>query len=357
MVLLHLLRWLRANTDIPFEILLKDGNGQLRHDFEDLGSVSVWNSGGKEFLQERRISLIYSNTITNGDVLDQLDPACPVICHVHELDYWIRHRVNPDHLRQLQKRTRHYVAVSHAVKRSLVANQGIAPANIDVIHEFIPVDEASCDEVQAHRVRAELGLPPDALVVGGCGTTDWRKAPDLFIQLAGTVRRRRAELGNRAHFVWVGGENQGPNFGALWHDVELSGLADCVHFVGTQANPSPYFAIFDLFALVSREDPFPLVMLEAASFGKPVVCFDGAGGAKEFVGEDAGFVVPYLDIEAMAAKVLDLLGSDELRHRLGAQAREKVRRHHEVAVAAPRIAALIQRFAGESERRMDRQHV
>jgi glycosyltransferase involved in cell wall biosynthesis len=344
MVLLRLLRWLRANTDIPFEILLKDGNGQLRREFEDLAPVTVWNKRGKASLQQRRIGLIYSNTITNGDVLGELNPGCPVICHVHELDYWIRHRVSPDHLRQLKKRTRHYVAVSQAVKRNLVEDLGISPGDIDVIYGFIPVDEASVDEAEALRVRARLSLPPGALVVGGCGTTDWRKAPDLFIQLARAVRRRQTELGKPVHFVWVGGENQGPNFGALWHDVALAGLADCVHFVGTQTDPLPYFATFDVFALVSREDPFPLVMLEAGFLGKPIVGFDGAGGAREFVEDDAGFVVPYLDIEAMAARVLELLGSDELRHRLGAQAREKVRRHHDVAVAAPRLAALIQRF-------------
>ena len=357
MVLLRLLTWLRANSDISFEILLKDGNGQLRSDFEDLAPVSVWKKGEKAFLQQRRIGLIYSNTITNGDVLEDLDPACPVICHVHELDYWIRYRVSSEHLRQLQKRTRHYVAVSQAVKRALVENLRISSGAIDVIYEFIPTDDASVAEAETPRVRAQLSLPPDAFVVGACGTTDWRKAPDLFIQLALAVRRRMAELANPVHFVWVGGENQGPNFGALWHDVVLAGLADCMHFVGTQTDPLPHLSTFDVFALVSREDPFPLVMLEAASLGKPIVAFDGAGGAKEFVEHDAGFVVPYLDIEAMAARVLQLLSSDELRHRFGSQAREKVRRRHDVAMVAPQLLTLIERFAGESQRRMERQNV
>jgi glycosyltransferase involved in cell wall biosynthesis len=60
-----------------------------------------------------------------------------------------------------------------------------------------------------------------------------------------------------------------------------------------------YFAAFDVFALVSREDPFPVVCLEAASLGKPIVCFNSSDGEKEFVENDCGFVVPDLDIEIM----------------------------------------------------------
>ena len=59
---------------------------------------------------------------------------------------------------------------------------------------------------------------------------------------------------------------------------------------------SDYFSIFDVFALMFREDPFPLVCLEAALLEKPNLCFARAGGASELVESDSGFVVPYLDL-------------------------------------------------------------
>ena len=62
----------------------------------------------------------------------------------------------------------------------------------------------------------------------------------------------------------------------------------------------------DLLALTSREDPCPLVNMEAMESGLPVVAFDGAGGAPEVLG-DAGVCVPYLDVAAMAAAVRELL--------------------------------------------------
>jgi glycosyltransferase involved in cell wall biosynthesis len=104
-----------------------------------------------------------------------------------------------------------------------------------------------------------------------------------------------------------------------------------------------------VFALVSREDPFPLVMLEAAFAGKPVVCFEGAGGAPEFVEPDAGFVVPYLDVGAMADRVAQLLRSEDLRLQLGQRGHDKVRRQHDVEIAGPQILGVIERFRERAE--------
>ena len=85
--------------------------------------------------------------------------------------------------------------------------------------------------------------------------------------------------------------------------IEDSGLAAHVTFLGPKPNPRDWFRAGDVFLLPSREDPFPLVCLEAAEAGMPVVCFAEAGGMPDFVEDDAGFVVPYLDVEAMAEAV------------------------------------------------------
>jgi glycosyltransferase involved in cell wall biosynthesis len=139
----------------------------------------------------------------------------------------------------------------------------------------------------------------------------------------------------------VGGESKGPCLGELWHDIKNVGLDGYRHFIGNQPNPLKYFAAFDVFALVSREDPFPLVCLEAASLGKPIVCFDNSGGEKEFVEDDCGFVVPDLDIETIASKVVKLLEAADLRQRLGKRAGQKVRERHDVEVIAPKILGII----------------
>jgi glycosyltransferase involved in cell wall biosynthesis len=358
--LLNFLRWLKASTNIKFEIVLA-ADGELRSDFEKLGRVSVlevWRPGWRPSVlagraRRRRLlarliaqgwGAVYSNTITNGHILEALNAGGrPMICHVHELEMTIR-RYGRQNLDAVRRQTCRYIACAEAVKANLVDRHQIDPELIDVIHGFVELQNRADVSPDARRgVLAALGIPVDSLVVGASGTTDWRKGPDLFIQLARAVHQKRPAL--PVYFIWIGGAQPGTyRFEELQHDIRTIQMEGRIHFVGPRANPLAYFATFDVFALVSREDPFPLVCLEAASLGKPIVCFDGAGGAKEFVEEDCGFVVPYLDLDAMADRVLMLLELENLRQRCGHRAAEKVRSRHDVKVAAPEVLRVIERY-------------
>jgi glycosyltransferase involved in cell wall biosynthesis len=371
--LLNFLRWFSANTGIPFTILLREG-GALEPDFAALTAVSVCKNktrgkrtliGGaiqgldlltiiervqlraiKKRLARDKIGLIYSNTITNGLVLEALSSlGCPVISHVHELEYVIRHHSGgPKNLERVRQHTEHYIAVSQAVKDNLIQNHGILESTIEVIYGFV----SSAPDLLGNReggkstIRELLNIPENALIVGASGMIQWQKGTDLFIQLAQKISQQETEF--PVHFLWVGGETEGANIDSPQDDIKNLGLEDRIHFVGFKPNPVDYFSVFDVFVLVSREDSFPLVMLETAALGKPIVCFADAGGAEEFVEDDCGFVVPYLDIEAMAEKVLELLNSTSLRRRFGQQAAQKVRERHDITVIAPRIAEVIERF-------------
>jgi glycosyltransferase involved in cell wall biosynthesis len=351
-LLLHFLKWFKANSDIPFQVLLKN-NGELRPEFEALAPVAIWNdgSGNPDHIRQlvrayqgMNIRLVYSNTFTNGEILDALSVLnCPVITHVHELEYWIRFRSGQENNQKVLRHTDRFIACSQAVKHNLVENLAIPQERVDIAYEFIPTQAYDAENTRAryarYRIRKQFDIPQNAFIVGSSGTTDWRKGADLFIQLARAVRER--EDGRPVHFLWIGGDGEGPQWGMLWYDLKHAGLEDRVHFAGAHANPLDYMSLFDIFALMSREDPYPLVNLEAASLGKPVVCFEGSGGAPEFVEDDCGYVVPYLDIEKMADRVWQLLTDPALRQTLGQRASEKVRERHDVIITAPEIKNII----------------
>ena len=344
-LLLHLIRWIAANTDLVAHVLLKN-DGPLRKDFESVAPTFVWPQGdpgsGLQKCRREKYDLIYSNTVTNGALLEVLSGLdCPVISHVHELGYWIAYRSGAVNNAQVVQHSDYFIAASQAVADCLHETLQLPPQKIHVVHEFAQTRDGAFDVAAARRrVRQELNLPAAARVIGGSGTTDWRKSPDLFVQLARMVARQPG--GKEVHFVWVGGDASGPEFGMLWHDVKRLGLEHCVHFLGHRENPRDYYATFDLFALTSREDPYPLVVLETAALGMPILGFEKSGGVGEFIENDAGFLVPYLDLEAMAARALELLGDDNLRRALGARAREKAAQRHDVSVAVPRIVNVIE---------------
>jgi glycosyltransferase involved in cell wall biosynthesis len=117
-----------------------------------------------------------------------------------------------------------------------------------------------------------------------------------------------------------------------------------VIFVPSNPTPLDYFNCFDVFALTSRIDPYPVVCLESAALGKPIICFDKAGGMPELVEDDCGFVVPYLDIPAFTEKVVTLYEDRALCRQLGLAARMKVTSRHDLGAAGNTIAAIIRRL-------------
>src|SRR5262249_5099406 len=158
-------------------------------------------------------------------------------------------RTEPGNNEQVKKHSTHYIAVSDAVKQYLIVDHQIPSTKISVVYEFLSTEHDPANQwLGIDEVRREIDLPPDALFVGGCGTTDWRKGVDLFLPLARSVHN---QLGRSVHFVWVGGETNSPDFARLRHDMWHSGLADCVHFVGVKRNPLDYFALFDVLVLLS----------------------------------------------------------------------------------------------------------
>jgi glycosyltransferase involved in cell wall biosynthesis len=98
----------------------------------------------------------------------------------------------------------------------------------------------------------------------------------------------------------------------------------------------------------SREDPFPLVVLEAAMFAKPAVCFNGAGGIPEFVDRGCGRSVPYLDVWQFAEAIVELIESPALRERLGQAARQRVTRLHSLDVGGMALWKVLSSMARAS---------
>jgi glycosyltransferase involved in cell wall biosynthesis len=362
-LLLNFLRWLRRNRNINARVLI-GRSGDLTSEFAAIGRVdsfepsdALWykamrrlqlqgryDSGHLVRLRETflsdNIDLIYVNSVASAGMLDFLSfVKCPVICHVHELDGAI-HTMGVEHLAMLEKRRPSYIAVSQAVQNNLVENYGISSDRIEVIHGCVPgAREHAVEPEQARRtIRERLGIPEQAKLVCACGSIELRKGTDLFLQVARQLVQKSLDV--PVHFVWVGGKPD--KVAAMRSEVASSSLRNVVHFVGATSETGIYFGAADVFVLTSREDPFPLVVLEAASHGKPTVCFEQAGGAPEFVETDAGFAVPHLDVDAMTDRIVELVLSPELCSRMGDAANQKLISHYDFDAGAVKLAAVIE---------------
>ena len=362
--LLHMLRWLRRETDWEIHILLLTG-GELEADFRAIGETHLWevplppgawpyrwrrlkqlasvpNTRKQKLLARfRRVSpaIIYANSVVSLALGVELKPhlGARLVSHIHELNVLLHKLIPPHAFAQLARHVDAFVTVSQAAKSNLVHTHGIPQAKVMVLFACIDSLEAAQYQPAGSSLRAALGIPPDAFVVLSSGSLNWNKSPDLFIQvvLQATILAMDMPL-----FVWLGGRMQEPIGRELEHDIACAGLGEHIRFINAQPNPQAYMSMCDLFMLPSREDSFGLVGLEAASLGKPVLCFEGSGGMPEFVEQDAGVVVPYLRTDLMAQAILTLRASPAQRFTLGEQAAKKQRRWHATTTVLPQLDVL-----------------
>jgi glycosyltransferase involved in cell wall biosynthesis len=331
--LLYMADRLAARGSLTFEFLLGLG-GPLEDAYRALAPVTRVGDTPDGFLDG--FGVVYANSVWSHPIIDRLGPRqSPLLSHVHELAGGL---VGLDLLCASGKPA-HYIAVSQAVRR-LLHGYGIVDGSITVVPAFVPVGVGRNAIGERAPALREAGVPVDACVVGAVGAVWEYKGPDLFIDLAEAVCSR---MPAPPTFVWVGGPERHPRLGALRQLVASRGLGDHVFFVGPRLDPLPLMAAFDVYALTSREDPFPLAMLEAAALRRPVVAFDVAGGA-EFLASTPGCLVPPFAVEEMADVVVRLLGDRDEATRLGEQLRHRVRSGYDAPSAARRIETLIRSY-------------
>jgi glycosyltransferase involved in cell wall biosynthesis len=321
-----------------------------------LGKLGLWDRFYQQQMQERQqairaslgldsIDLVLVNTVTSSRWFGQLGipDKTPVVTFVHELDMSVRMYTQPDELAYLLRRTNHLLAVSRATARYYEEQHGFDPARITL---FTLIDTPALERNVQHArqqptIYKTLGLPDNALIVGGCGNAEWRKGNDLFVTLARQVIGRASEA--FIHFVWVG-VPPGSLRDDLLLDIRKAGMEQRVHLIPPTPDVLRYMSHFDVFALCSREDPYPLVVFEAGLSEVPVVCFDGAGGSPELVETDGGFVVPYLDLDAMSNRILDLLNQPEQRRAMGKRLSEKILERHPAHQSVETLVTLFQQL-------------
>jgi glycosyltransferase involved in cell wall biosynthesis len=289
-------------------------------------------------LEHRNATLTLLNSVGSLPALQFMPEGGggKIVLYVHELEQSFERTIGPRVWDRLSPRVDHFISCSDAVRDLLVEQKGVDPARITTHHGFIEQPEA--EPLRSAYLRRSLGIPPDAFVIGASGRPDWRKAPEVFVRVARTIARRRRDLD--VHFVWLGGPMDGSPGWRLIHDFEEAGLNGRFHLTDESPEPAEIMALFDVCVLTSREDPYPLSMIEAAALGVPIVSFAN-GGVVDLAaaGGDAPLarVVPYLDVEAMATEVLDLLHDEPARLAMAERARAHVTATHLVEQGAPAL--------------------
>jgi glycosyltransferase involved in cell wall biosynthesis len=181
------------------------------------------------------------------------------------------------------------------------------------------------DENKIQRIRKLFrpdSFPENTVVILGAGSVQLRKGVDLFLACAARVVGLHPE--NAFRFVWVG-HGFDPERDMIYSvylqdQIQRSGLENHVCFTGEMADINMAYELADVLLLSSRLDPLPNVAIDAVFQQLPVICFDNTTGIADFLKEN-GFgescVIPYLDVELAAQRLVELIDNSKQRKMLG----------------------------------------
>jgi glycosyltransferase involved in cell wall biosynthesis len=231
-------------------------------------------------------------------------------------------------LNNCQKSVAQHMALGFADK-SLVIPNGF---DTDT---FVPADAARVS------VRAELGVPENALLVGRIGRYHHTKDYLNFLNAAALVLRDFPDT----QFV-IAGKDIDWNNDELRRRVHQFGLVERIHLLGERFDIPRLTAALDLAVSSSRAEGFPNVIGEAMACAVPCVVTD-VGASRSIVG-DTGRIVEPQNSEALAANCMELIqeGREE-RKRLGAAARTRIIDRYSIASVARLYDSLYQHVIAE----------
>lgn len=232
-------------------------------------------------------------------------------------------------------------------ERDEFIRRGIAPADKSGVipgsgvrtDRFSP---AAVAQTELNRLRDELGLSPDTIVITLISRLLRGKGILEFAEAARIVRNRYPNV----HFLLVGPEDV--DGGDSLSPEEMKSLVMAVNWIGPRSDIPTILAVSDIFVLPSSyAEGIPRVLLEAASMGLPLVTTHSPG-CVEVVEEGVnGFLIPLHDAQALAQAILKLVQNPQLRQQFGAASQQLVINRFDLRLIANSTRELYQRLLNE----------
>jgi L-malate glycosyltransferase len=277
-------------------------------------------------VRQEQVAIVHVNEILDlyGVIAARLAQV-PCVCHVRaELSsMMILQSLLPRSVAALASAI---IVVSKSVDEHMFRQQGIDTKKVSLIYNPGPNVSAFHPGIDGSAVRQEFGISADSSLVVLVAKLGERKGHEILIRAAPHVLERFPNT----HFMLVGGELEGAHHAEYARQIrELPcqlGVQEKVIFTGYRADVPQIMAAADVVTHCSTyPDPFPGVVLQGMSVGKPVIAPDLGGPKEQIENHVSGLLVDAGNPAALAVGICTLLSDEKQRASLGKAAAGRVR--------------------------------
>jgi glycosyltransferase involved in cell wall biosynthesis len=294
-------------------------------------------------LRRERIDVLHSHMFGSnvwGSVIGRATGVPVIVAHEHGWAMAMTSRLRRLADREVVARwSDAFVTVSEETRRRMIDGGGIDPGAIVLVRNGIPTPAPT----RPHDVRAELGIPAHAPVIGTVAVLRREKALDVLLRCAALLVPRFPGLR-----VMIAGD--GPERPGLDRLIESLGLQDAVVFLGFRADVPAVLAATDVVVFSSASEGSPLAVMEAMEAARPIVA-TRVGGVPDLIDDEVhGFLVSPGNPAALAAAVARALDDPATAAAMGARARERCRRDFDIDGTVRQVERLYEELYARSAR-------
>lgn len=267
----------------------------------------------------------------------------PVVCTLHgRVDLGERGRYRAAKWQIIAFARGWVVPVSESLGRELrAAAPAVPPARIRVIYNGVDVDRFHPGTDTARR--EEIGAAPDELIIGAVGNVRRVKGYEVLLGAVAELVRR----GIRVRLA-IAGQDGNDVHRELSERSAAMGLNGHVRFLGFRSDVPELYRAFDVYALTSHSEGFPLAVIQALASGLPVVA-TRCGGPEEMIVEGENGLLAELGSATSVADGLErLLRDPALRLRMRHAARESAVSRFSTQAMLQQYESMYSELAGRS---------
>ncbi len=275
-----------------------------------------WVGRLRSLLQERDYGVIHTHAPVPAAAARVLAGrgGSPVLIHT-EHNMWDRYRTPTRLVNALTyHRNSAVIAVSGTVADSVRPVPFMSSPEVSTIHHGTVLSSVrSWSDEERSRRRLDLGLSPSAFLIANVGNFTAKKNHLNLLRAMAS----EGSIGS-SHLALVG---LGPLEDELRQACRDLGITDRVTFLGSRDDVFDLLPLFDLFAVSSRFEGFPIALVEAMATGLPCVA-TAVGGIPEIIEDGTnGLLVPSDDSEALGQAISRMIDEPELAKRCGVAGR------------------------------------
>jgi len=147
-----------------------------------------------------------------------------------------------------------------------------------------------------------------AKIILSVGRLDYIKGFDILIKAWGMIFKKHTDW--KMQIVGSGEEKD-----RLENLILENGIKN-VELISQQNRIEDFYKKSSIYVMASREEGFPMVLLEAMSSGLPIISFANEGAKAIIENENTGILVKLLDIEELSFTITKLIEDKHLRERI-----------------------------------------